>query len=795
MNSGPTFSLRLFGSPSIVGEDGSVLGGPAVQRHRLALLALLALSPGKGVGRERLTSYLWPESDTEHARRLLNQAVYALRKALGEEALLSDLNDLRLNGERIRADVADFEAAVARTEYERAVGLYSGPFLDGFFLRDRPEFERWVGRERERLAGAYWKALEALAHAAERERDFAKAVELWRTRAAHDPYDSRVARRLILALDAGGNRGGALQHALKHEQLLRGEFGAEPAPELLALAERLRTEPTSQASPAGAGRRVSDGAPASAGRRSTPLSLHEVDTASAPPPADVSPAPPPATSPARPGLRRPAVRYGVAVLLLAAALFGALRGGTAVTGGAIPAAREPSIAVLPLANPSTDPRHAALADGMTEELIATLARVGNVRVIASTSVSGFRGHAMDVRDIADSLGVSHIVEGGFRVLGSRLSVEVRLVDGRDGSTRWSETYDREFADVFSVQSEIAQAVAGELGLRFDSERQLLRHKTRSIAAYELYLLGWDPRLLRGEAGLWKSLDYFQQAIAADSTYAAAHAGVALMQVRRARTASDPEMPLPKVLALAEDAARRAVALDDSLAEAHYALAQVLEAKLDFPSAELEIRRAIALDPTRSVYRRRLAYLHGWSGRADQELAEARRALETDPLNPYALTAVAGGLFGVGRYDEALAQLERVSAIKPPLQGAAFAAAQCYAKKQMWGEAIAALRPRAEAGDPMFVALLGYMLARAGQREEAERILVDLLARRERTGAGAFQIAMVQTGLGDLDETFAWLDRSVDDYTISSMIMGPTFEDLHRDPRFQRLRERLGVQKR
>jgi serine/threonine-protein kinase len=506
-----------------------------------------------------------------------------------------------------------------------------------------------------------------------------------------------------------------------------------------------------------------------------------------------SPAPTRAPTPA-PSRRRWVVRYGVAALLLVIVLVGAIRVWLMRTDRAPPGARGPSIAVLPLANLSTDPRDAVLADRMTDELIATLARQNNARVIASTSVSRFRDHKTDVRLIADSLGVSSILEGGFGKVGSRLRLEVRLVDGRDGSIRWSETYDRAFKDVFSVEDEIARGVASEMGLRFDKERQLLRHNTRSVAAYELYLRGWDPLLLRNQAGIWKSQEYFRQAIVADSMYAAAHASLALMYVRRARTANDPGMPIPKLLALAEATARKAVALDSSLAEGHYALAQVLETELELPSAERAIRRAIALDPTRSVYRRRLVYIKSWTGPPEEELAEARRALDTDPLNPYAITGVAGGLYGLHRYDEALAQLERLSAIQPPLQGVAFVRAQCYAKKQMWAKAIAELRPQAQAGEPAFIGLLGHMLARTGQREEAKRILADLLARRERTGAGAFQIAMVHAGLGDRDQTFVWLDKSFDDYSMNSMLMGFPFEDLHHDPRFARLRERLGLER-
>ena len=457
------------------------------------------------------------------------------------------------------------------------------------------------------------------------------------------------------------------------------------------------------------------------------------------------------------------------------------------------APREPSIAVLPLADLSTDPRDATLANGMTEALIAMMAGAGDLRVIGSTSVFAFKGSQVDVRRIADSLGVSNVLEGSFQKVGSRFRVQVRLVDARDGSTRWSQTYYREFEDVFSVQDEIAQAVAFELELRFDKDRQLLRHRTQNIAAYELYLRGWDPVLSRSEGGAQKRLGYFQQAIAVDSTYAAAHAGLASAYLRLG-LASDPGLPLSKLYALAEESARKAIALDDSLGEAHYALGRVRLFTYDFSSAEMEIERAIALDSTRSIYRLYLAPLHLWAGRPAEGLAETRRALEMDPLNPYAHAYVAAVLFFNRRYDEALAQLDHIAAMQPPLPMASEIAGASYAKKEMWPEAIAALRPRADAGEPAHLALLGHTLARAGQREEANRILADLIARSQRTGSGAFEVAVVHAGLGHFDEAFAWLDESVDDRSLKLSIMQPTFDDLHRDPRFERLRTRLGLQK-
>ncbi|HJR53190.1 MAG TPA: protein kinase [Gemmatimonadota bacterium] len=456
------------------------------------------------------------------------------------------------------------------------------------------------------------------------------------------------------------------------------------------------------------------------------------------------------------------------------------------------ASGETSIAVLPLANLSADPRDQALADGMTEELIAMLARTEGLRVIGSTSVFAFAGRGGDVRGIAESLGVSNVLEGGLQKVAGRLRVQVRLLDASDGSTRWAQTYDREFQDVFLVQEEIARAVATELEARLDREgkRRLARHQTPNVAAYELYLRANDPVLPRSDSGVRQSIEYFEQAIAVDSTYAAAYAGLAVAYVRLG-SAADPGMLLAERYSRADATARKAVALDDSLAQAHLALGRARMSLLDFPSAKREIERAIALDPKSAVNLLVLSSLHLWAGRSDEALTVARRALEIEPLSPYVHAQVADALFANRRCDEALAQVSRVGSLRPSLRRIAAVSGLCHAEKRQWPEAIGALRPHA--GDPLIAAFLSHTLSRAGHREEAERILADLLARRQRTGAGAFEIAIVYAGLGDLDEAFAWLDRSVDDYSLKVQIMAPTFDALHRDPRFERFSRRLGLQ--
>ncbi len=497
------------------------------------------------------------------------------------------------------------------------------------------------------------------------------------------------------------------------------------------------------------------------------------------------------------GLGRRAVLLGVAAMV--AALVGvavALPDGESPSAIGTVGSAEPSLVVLPLANRSPEPRDATLADGMTEELISTLASVGGLRVIASTSAFAFKDRRTDVRSIADSLGVSNVLEGGLQKVGSRLRVQVRLVDARDGSTRWSETYDREFQDVFAVQDEIARAVARELDVRLIPVRDSasLRRRTPEVAAYEFYLRGNDQALFRSDSGVRRGVEYFKQAIAADSTYAAAFAGLSRMYINLSGR-DDPGMPVDDLHALAEQAARRALALDDSLAEAHAALGLIrLYIASDFRLAETELKRAVALDPTGALPRQWLAQLYLRTGRPAEALAEARGALKVDPLSPSAHAEVAHALLANGRYDEALTQLERIAAVRPPLLRAASYTAQAYAMKGMWPEAIAAVRPVAEKGGSPALALHGYMLARAGQREEALRLRATLLERWRRGESGAFEVAVVDAGLGDLDQAFAWLERSMDAPSMNptQYLMMPILEDLRADPRFEPLARRFGL---
>jgi DNA-binding SARP family transcriptional activator len=234
------FKLKLLGGALIEGPAGP-MSGRIAQPRRMALLACVGASRGRPVSRDKLMALLWPDADSERARHLLSDSVYLIRKELGDAAVVTAGADLRLDHSLVSSDVAEFEQALLQGRLEDAAVLYGGPFLDGFHIDDAPEFEHWLDTERERLARSYARLLETLAQERESAGDFAGAAEWWRRLAAHEPTSGRVALRVMRALDAAGDRAGAIQHARTYTLLLREEFGLEADAEVSTLANRLRT--------------------------------------------------------------------------------------------------------------------------------------------------------------------------------------------------------------------------------------------------------------------------------------------------------------------------------------------------------------------------------------------------------------------------------------------------------------------------------------------------------------------------------------------------------------------------
>jgi serine/threonine-protein kinase len=735
---------------------------------------VLAAAGEHGRSRDQLLLLFWPDGTQSRARHSLEQLLYAIRTSI-DEAVFAGVNPVRLNPDVISSDVGEFQGALERRDLEAAVEQYRGPFLDGFYLSDAPEFEQWLDGERSRLEQSYTGALERLARSADPAPDHATAVRWWRKLAETDPVSSRSATGLMRALMNAGDHAAALQYAEHYEAVVAQELGTSVGPSVASLVAEVRAKTKTE-------RIAAPKSPAPPG----------------PPRPRAAPAPPDAMAIHQPRRERSPRRFAAyaigAVAIFAIIAMAAWLRATQGHSMPLPAA-ERSIAVLPFANVSGDRQDAAFVDGLSEELIAVLAKIPNLRVIGRTSAFAFQNSNLGASRIADSLGVSHILEGGVQKAGSKLRVQVRLVDARDGSTRWAETYNREMKDIFSVQSEIAGSVAREFALRLGEGTlaRIGRGSTRNIAAYELYLRGNDPVLPRTDSGSRAALEYLRQAIALDPNYAAAYAALARMHWRIA-FGDDPELSRPARLALGEQAALKAVALDDSSGEAHAALSFIRRDNYELAPAETELKRAVALEPTNARFHEWLVQLYVLTERPAEALVEGRRAVELDPLSPAANAEFAHALLANDRCDEALPQLEKLRSLRPPLNRAAAIAAECYGQMRMWPEAIAEIQRIAATGGPHAQALLGYMLGRGGHTGEARRILAALLDHSRRTNGRTFDVAIVYAGLGENDQAFAWLDKAVDDRSLGFVWMRTIEDGLRRDPRFENLRRRAGLPK-
>ncbi|HEU6453024.1 MAG TPA: tetratricopeptide repeat protein [Gemmatimonadaceae bacterium] len=786
--------LKLFGGLSIESESGP-LRGRAVQRRRLALLALLAVARARegGLSRDRLVALLWPEADAENGRRFLSDSVYRINQALGGDVILAAGDELRLESRRLPSDVGQFEDALSRADHEAAVRMYVGPFLDGFFLPDAPEFGRWAEGERDRIGREYARAVEALAESAEQRGDAVRAVDWWRRLAVHDPYNSRVALRLMRSLVAVGERAAAIQHARTHETLLVEELEVQPDAAVRAFAEQLRRDdaveqeaaiaapvPGVISTAAGSGSDVEAAQPASLVSEDGSQSL-----------------------PARPAVQRVSRRARWS-LLAAALVIATLVTAIAVAGrerralASRPAPATRTIAVLPFANLSANAENEYFSDGITDELIATLGQLRGLRVVSRTSAFAFKNKGLDVREVGQRLGAVAIVEGSVRQSGSALRVTAQLVDAETGYDLWSGTYSRELEDVFAIQEQIARAIAARLVGTLGDSVALAERSTRDPVTYDLYLRGRHAWHERTSDGLRRAIEYFEQAVAREPDYARAHAALGdAYSVSAFYDYLPPREAYPK----AEAAARRAMQLDPTLAEPHATMGYVhTYYHLDAPRAEAAFERALAAAPGYSTAHQWYANLLTVTGRFADAERRFRAAQEADPLSVIAQAALGWSFYFAGRHEDALEQCRRTLALKPDFElahlwgGWALQELGRSAEAREWVERAVGLSH----GGALARLGLGYVLGRSesgADRDSARAIIRDMEARHARGEyVPAYEVAKVHLALGDRPSALRWLERAVDDrsHSLAFLRVDPQLAPLRGDPRFQAVVERSGV---
>jgi serine/threonine protein kinase/tetratricopeptide (TPR) repeat protein len=439
----------------------------------------------------------------------------------------------------------------------------------------------------------------------------------------------------------------------------------------------------------------------------------------------------------------------------------ALEAASTAGAAAPPRSRAASVAVLPFVNLGGDPENEFFADGITEDVIAHLARVRSLKVISRTSVMAFKTRDRNLREIGEKLGAATLLEGSVRRVENRVRIVAQLIDGASDEHLWAETYDRDLTDIFAIQTDVALQIAAALRAELSSEEKerVTRQPTADLEAYELYLRGrsWLTRFTL--EGFRRGLANFERAIARDPGFALAHASVAQVyveQIIQGNVGMSPE----DSIRLAKEAVARALELDGELAEAHEIAGLVLFVfDFDWPRAEREILKALELSPGSADVHDHYSWLLGSLGRFDEALREVRRARELDPLSVQ--SDVATTLLRAGRFEEALEDARRSVESEPGFPRCHSNLGWALIKLGRTAEGMASLE-RAEELSPdstMFLAQLGQARAMAGETDQARRILAQLHYLAKSQFVSPYHFAYVHTGLGEADAAIGWLERA------------------------------------
>ena len=491
--------------------------------------------------------------------------------------------------------------------------------------------------------------------------------------------------------------------------------------------------------------------------------------------------------------RRARMRWAVvttALLALAAiVLFRSHRTVTDVQRSAAVVPEEHSIAVLPLVDLSESKNQEYLCDGMSEELLDTLAKIPGLRVAARTSAFSFKGKNVGISEIGNQLGVANVIEGSLRRNGNRIRVTAQLINARTGFHVWSDTIEREMRDVFEVEDEITQAIVDALKVKL-TDSASVRVAKGDAEANDLYLQGLYFSNKSGEEELRKALNLFQRALDKDPKFSRAWTGIARIWIRLADAYVRPLDAYP----IAQASAEKALALDERDPIAHGVLGFSKKVLYwDQEGMARESKRALEIDPNSALAHVWFGDTFRGSGDLTQAIEEYRIAAKLDPLSPAVSDALAGGYMIAGRLDDAIAQGKRTLELDPTYAYLDSTLANAYREKGLFDQAIAIYRQ----GEQFTRAPsrgLGITYARAGKRREAEQILARFLAQREKKYISAAAIGLIYGALGNKDEAFRWLETAYNDHdaVLTTIAFYPGSQPLRDEPRFIDMVRRVGL---
>ena len=495
--------------------------------------------------------------------------------------------------------------------------------------------------------------------------------------------------------------------------------------------------------------------------------------------------------------RVPAVAVsGMAFLSVLALIFaldvGKLR--TRLLGRAVPE-RIQSVAVLPFQNLSHEPEQEYFADGMTEELIASLGKIGALHVTSRTSVMRYKRTDKSLPEVARELNVDGIVEGTVQRSGDRVRITAQLIHAPTDRHLGAESYDRELKDVLVLQDEVARAIANEIKATLTPQEQKSLAAVRPVnpGAYEAYLKGryyWNKRTAEG---IKKASDYFQQAINQQPDYGIAYSGLADCNSGLAwHGFRSPTEVLPR----AKAAALKAIEIDPTSGEAHASLALVLSHQRNWAAAESEFKRALQLSP-------RYANAHHWYGdylsvvgRHEEALVEAKRAFELDPLSPMINTWLGFRYYDAHRYGEAIEQGRKILEFDPSFAPAHLLLGQAYVQKGLHAQAISELQSATSlSGDsPIYLAQVGVAYAAAGKNAEALSVIDQLQKVARKSYVSSYGLAQIYAALGDKQHAMKWLQSAYDERAVwmEYLKVDPVLDSLRSQPHFQNLVRQMGL---
>jgi TolB-like protein/tetratricopeptide (TPR) repeat protein len=456
------------------------------------------------------------------------------------------------------------------------------------------------------------------------------------------------------------------------------------------------------------------------------------------------------------------------------------------------------LAVLPFQNLSGDKEQEYFADGMTEEMTTQLARLNleQLRVIARTSAMTYKGTAKSIAEIGRELGVAYILEGSVRHWGDRVRISAQLVSTLEQTHLWAQTYEEGVADILKVQSEIACAIAAEVQVKLTPQerKRITRGRSVNPEAHELYLKGRYVWNRRTEDSLTKALDYFQQALEHDPTYAEGYVGLAdSFNILGYFNAMPPREAFPK----AKAAAIQALQLDDSLGEAHAALGVIKrDFEWDWMGAEKEFKRALELNAGHAEARNWYATLFNMLGRTEEALIAKTVALELDPLSLSINTDLGRTFYFARQYDRAAEQFRKTMDFDPNFGITYLWLGEVFEQQGLLDKAIPHLEKGVSitGGSSYSLGKLGHGYALAGRKDEAHRILQQLLELSQQKYVSSYDAAMIYVGLGDHDQAFSWLNQAAAERSLwlGYLKVEPQFDPLRSDRRFPDLLSRLGL---